>query len=58
MKINRCQFCDSFNIRRSRYFGTSFVAAVILTFGFALLGTPWLPITVDCRDCHSQYIPN
>ena len=56
MKINQCQFCDSDNVKRDRYVGTSFVILVFLTFGLVILGIPWLPVTVRCLDCDVQYI--
>ena len=56
MKINQCQFCDSERIVRGRYVGASFVIPLILTLGLVIIGIPWLPVTVLCRDCGVQYI--
>jgi len=56
MKINQCQFCDSKDINRDRYVGRSFIILSFLTLGFIFLGIPWLPVTVECRNCRTMYI--
>jgi hypothetical protein len=56
MKINRCQFCDGHNVSRDRYVGVSFIVLTILSAGVILLGIPWLPVKVLCRDCGVEYI--
>ena len=40
MKINECQFCDSKNVTRDRYVGTSFIVMTVLTLGLTLIGIP------------------
>lgn len=56
MKINQCQFCDSRNVSRDRYVGTSFIILAFVTFGMVLIGIPWLPVKVTCKDCGVEYI--
>ncbi len=56
MKINQCQYCDSENVTRDRYVGTSFIILAFLTLGFVVVGIPWLPVKVRCRDCGVEYI--
>jgi hypothetical protein len=56
VKVNRCHFCDSKNIFRDRYAGLSFFLMAVLTLGIALIGIPWLPVSVHCRDCDTTYI--
>ena len=56
MKINRCQFCDSTDVRRGRYMGVSFVIMTIMSLGLTFLGFGWLPVTVHCKACGVEYI--
>jgi len=56
MKINRCQFCDSSDVSRDRYVGTSFIVMTFLTLGMTLIGIPWLPIKVTCSSCGVEYL--